>query len=107
MNDTEKTRRYYESFEGAHRTKIEEAVDEPAIEDEVLKLPARVEKDAATTLIEKVEFTNSEIFTELELYQLKMLLEGQNVTAEDINNFISSSNIEVIDINTKFIPNAK
>ena len=92
MNDTEKTRRYYESFEGAHRTKIEEAVDEPAIEDEVLKLPARVEKDAATTLIEKVEFTNSEIFTELELYQLKMLLEGQNVTAEDINNFIDIIN---------------
>lgn len=92
MNDTEKTRRYYESFEGAHRTKIEEAIDDPIIEDEVLKLPARIEKDAATTLIEKVEFTNSEIFTELELYQLKMLLEGQNVTAEDINNFIDIIN---------------
>ena len=27
MNDTEKTRRYYESFEGAHRTEIKKAVD--------------------------------------------------------------------------------
>ena len=92
MNDTEKTRRYYESFEGAHRTEIEKAVEEPVIEDEILKLPARIEKDAMTTKIEKVEFSNSEIFTELELYQFKLLLEGQNVTAEDINNFIDIIN---------------
>ena len=75
MNDTEKTRRYYESFEGAHRTEIEKAVEEPVIEDEILKLPARIEKDAMTTKIEKIEFSNSEIFTELELYQFKLLLE--------------------------------
>ena len=88
MNNTEKTRRYYESFEGAHRTEIEKAIEEPVIVDEVLKLPARIVKDATTTLIKKVEFSSSEIFTELELYQFKLLLEGQNVTAEDINNFI-------------------
>lgn len=96
MNDTETTRRYYESFEGAHRTEIKDIVDEEIIEEDILILPARTEKNAQTTFIEKVVFTDSAIFTEKEIEQFKSLLEGQDVTAEDINNFINI-------INTKYI----
>ncbi len=92
MNDTERTKQYYEQFEGAHRTEIEKYIDEPIIEEEPLKLPARIQKNAVTTHINKVEFTNSEIFSELELYKFKLLLENQDVTAEDINNFVAIIN---------------
>lgn len=92
MTDTEKTRRYYESLEGAHRTKFEDKTDLPVIEEETLRLPARIQKDGVTTRIDKVEFSNSEIFSELELYRLKTLVEGQDVTAEDINNFVDIIN---------------
>jgi hemolysin activation/secretion protein len=92
MNDTEKTKQYYNQFEGAHRIEIEKTINAPQIEDEILRLPARVEKDATTTKIERVEFSNSDIFSELELFRLRSLLEGKDVTAEDINNFIDIIN---------------
>ena len=92
MNDTEKTRQYYKQFEGAHRTNIEQAIEQPLVDDEIIRLPARIEKDAVETKIDKVEFSDSEIFSELELFKFKSLLEGQNVTAEDINNFIDIVN---------------
>lgn len=92
MNDTEKTKRYYEQFEGAHRTEIEKYIDEPIFEEETLKLPARIQKDAVTKHINKVVFTNSEIFSESELYKFRLLLENQDVTAEDINNFVTIIN---------------
>lgn len=92
MNDTEKTRQYYRQLEDAHRIEIEKNIDTPILEDEILKLPARINKDAIEIKIEKVIFSNSEIFSELELYKLKNLIEGQLVTAEDINNFINIIN---------------
>lgn len=92
MNNTEQTKRYYEFLEGAHRSEIENAIDEPIIQEGILQLPARIEKDAITTRISKVEFTRSEIFSELELYQLRTLVENQELTAEDINNFINIIN---------------
>ena len=52
----------------------------------------RIQKNAVTNHINKVEFTNSEIFSELELYRFKLLLENQDVTAEDINNFVAIIN---------------
>lgn len=88
MNDTQTTRRYYEQLEGAHRTQLQEYLYDPILEEEPLKLPARIQNDAIETKIEQVVFTKSEIFSELELYNLKNLVEGKALTAEDINNYI-------------------
>lgn len=94
LNDTEKTRRYYEQFEGAHRTKLQESIEEPIVEEETLRLPARIQSDAIETKIEKVIFSDSEIFSELELYNLKNIAEGQLLTAEDINNYVALINAQ-------------
>lgn len=92
MNDTEKTRQYYTQLEGSHRTEIEKNIEEPLIEEDNIRLPARIQSDAVETKVDKVIFSNSEIFTELELYKFKTLVEGQSVTAEDINNFVALIN---------------
>ena len=92
MNDTEKTRRYYEQFEGAHRSEIENSNDTPVIENETLRLPARINNEAITIHIAQVDFSKSEIFSESELYKFKLLAEDQDLTAEDINNFIQIIN---------------
>ncbi len=93
MTDTNKTRRYYESLEDAHRTEMNDVLEEEVIfDDSRLELPPRVDNDAATTHIEKVEISKSEIFSDLELFQLKSVAEGQDLTAEDINNFIDLIN---------------
>lgn len=94
LNDTEKTRRYYEQFEGAHRTKLQESIEEPIVEEETLRLPARIQSDTIETKIEKVIFSDSEIFSELELYNLKNIAEGQLLTAEDINNYLALINAQ-------------
>lgn len=108
MNDTEKTRRYYEQFEGAHRPDIERTFDTPVIEAEPLRLPARINKDAVTTQIKKVEFTNSEIFSEIELYKFKQLVEDQELTAEDINNFVQIINEQYAKkISSQLVPHLK
>jgi hemolysin activation/secretion protein len=92
MNDTAKTKQYYESFEGAHRTELQGAIDSTIGIEEDLKLPARIEKDGTITKIERVEFTKSEIFSDLEIAKFKALVEGQELTAEDLNNFIKIIN---------------
>jgi len=92
MNDAEHTRRYFRFFEDTHRTKLKPNIDVPLIKKEKLTLPARIQQDAVTTHINKVEFSNSEIFTEEEISEFKSLLENKDATAEDINNFVEIIN---------------
>ena len=88
--DVQKSRRYYDSLEDAHRTKMDkDTSDQEVIENETLRLPARVQKDATAVHIDRLEFSpKSEIFTENELAKIKELAEGQNLTAEDLDNLI-------------------
>ncbi len=93
ITDPVRTKRYYDSFEDAHRTKLKKDKSiAPVIEEETLTLPARIEKDSKTIHIDKVEFTKSEIFSEVEILKFKALAEGQNLTAEDLDNFIKIIN---------------
>ena len=93
ITDPQRTKRYYDSFEGAHRTHIKkDKTAQPVIEEETLQLPARIQKDGKTIHIKKIEFTKSEIFTDKELSKFKALAEGQDFTAEDLNNFIAIIN---------------
>lgn len=89
LSDPQRTKRYYDSLEGAHRTKLKnDTSKQETIEEETLQLPARVETGAKSIHIDRVEFTESKIFTEYELAQFKALAEGKDLTAEDLNNFI-------------------
>lgn len=92
MNDTSKTKQYYESLEGVHRTDIEKKIETYSETDKELRLPERINQDAITTRIEKVEFSDTEIFSDEEIQKLKFLVEGKNLTAEDINNFVNIIN---------------
>ena len=93
MTDTQRAREYYESFEGAHRTELENKPDkEELIEDEELKLPARVQENGLTVHIDKVVFTKSEIFSDEEINKFKALAENKDLTAEDLNNLIDIIN---------------
>ena len=92
MNDTEQTRRYYQILEGSHRTHFRENIEIPKIKEEKLTLPARIEQDAATTHIDKLEISNSKIFSDSEMTEIKQLIENKDVTAEDINNFVKIIN---------------
>ena len=93
MTDTNKTRRYYETLEEAHRSELDNILEDEVIYEETqLELPPRINLNATTTHIDKVEISKSEIFSELEIFQLTSLAEGQDLTAEDINNFIDLIN---------------
>ena len=96
MTDTEKTRRYYESFEGAHRTETQrQDKSKQVIEDDIV-LPARVQQGGISVHINKVEMTDSAIFSDSEISKIKSLLEGKDVTEEDINNFVNIINSQYI-----------
>lgn len=88
--DIQKTKRYYESVEGAHRTKIKEDTSgENVIEQDSVQLPARIQKDGKAVHINEVEFfPKSKIFTDDEIAQFKALAEDQDLTAEDLDNLI-------------------
>lgn len=92
--DIQKTKRYYESVEDAHRTKFEEdSSKQDVIEQDTLRLPARIQKDAKAVHINEVEFSpKSEIFTDSEIAQFKALAENQDFTAEDLDNLIKIIN---------------
>lgn len=94
ITDPQRTKRYYDSVEDTHRTRIPKYhTEQEVIEEETLRLPARVEKDGTAVHIDRVEFTpKSEIFSESELSQIKSLAEGQNLTAEDIDNLVKLIN---------------
>ena len=92
--DIQKTKRYYESVENAHRTKIkEETSEQDVVEQDSIQLPARIQKDGKAVRINKVEFfPKSEIFTDSEIAQFSALAENQDLTAEDIDNLIEIIN---------------
>ena len=96
MTDTEKTRRYYESFEGAHRTEVQKRnKDSEIIEDDIV-LPARVQQGARSVHITRVDLTDSSIFSADEIAKFKSLLEGKDATGEDLDNFIKVINSQYL-----------
>ena len=90
--DIQKTKRYYDAFEDAHRTNKEEYYKEKEYSESELILPARIEKDGISVHINKVEFTKSQIFSESEILKFKSLLVGKDATEEDLNNFVNIIN---------------
>lgn len=90
--DVEKTKKYYELLEDVHRTNEKESYTEETIPEGDLVLPARIEKGGISVRINTVEFTDSEIFSESEILKFKSLLEGKDVTEEDLNNFVNIIN---------------
>ena len=64
MTDTERTRRYYESFEGAHRTEIQQQEKSKQVIEDDIVLPARVQQGGISVRINKVEITDSAIFSD-------------------------------------------
>lgn len=90
--DVQKTKRYYDAFEDAHRTNKEESYKEKEYSESELILPARIEKDGISVHINKVEFTKSQIFSESEILKFKSLLVGKDATEEDLNNFVNIIN---------------
>lgn len=95
--DVQKTKRYYDSLEDAHRTnEDEESYKEKESSEGDLVLPARIEKDGISVHINKVEFAESAIFSESEILKFKSLLEGKDVTEEDLNNFVNIINSQYL-----------
>lgn len=93
MIDTQKAKRYYDSLEDAHRTEFNIFKEKSPIPyDSIIKMPKRLNTDAPTTKVKEVIIDKSEIFDDLEIAKFKSLIEGQDVTAEDLNNFIDVIN---------------
>ena len=91
--DPQRTRRYYESVEGAHRTDMEKPdKEQKVIEEDNFVLPGRVQEGGISVHIDKVEMTESAIFTAEEISKFKALIEGKDVTEEDLNNFVNLIN---------------
>ena len=100
FTDPERTKRYYESFEGAHRTKLKKDTSkQEVIKEETLQLPARIQTDAKTIHIDRVDFTESKIFTAQELDKFRELAEGKDLTSEDLNNLIRIINNQYLQKN--------
>ena len=92
--DIEKSKKYYESIDDVHRTSEEDTYKEKNVSEEDFVLPARIEKDGLSVRINTVEFTKSEIFSDYEILKFKSLLEGKDVTEEDLNNFVDLINTQ-------------
>ena len=92
MTDTNRIRRYYNSLRNTTEAQSDIDIKQDIIEEKTLCLPARIEENQVTTLIEKVELSHSEIFSQAEIDEFKRLAEGQNLTAEDINNLVQIIN---------------
>ncbi len=93
MTDIDKTKRYYESLEDAHRTEFNIFKPEDAvIQDDSIVLPARINTSAQAVKVKQVVFPKSEIFDEMEIAKFTSLIENQDVTAEDLNNYIDIIN---------------
>ncbi len=95
MTDPAKTKRYYDSVNDTRR--IETKKDKKTkdlIEKAPLRLPARIQEGNITTHIDTVEIGESKIFSKEEIAAFKSLVEGQDVTAEDLNNLVELINQE-------------
>lgn len=97
MTDTVKTKRYFDFIKESRKTEVNKSSpNKNVVKKEPLKLPARVQLDNITTHIDKVEISESGIFSNEEIEAFKSLVENQDVTAEDLNNLINLINNEYI-----------
>ena len=95
MTDPAKTKRYYDSVNNTRRIDTKkENKNKDLIDKAPLRLPARVQQGDITTHIDTVEISESKIFSKEEITAFKSLIEGQDVTAEDLNNLIELINRE-------------
>lgn len=96
MTDPARVKRYYDSVNDTRRIQQKEKKKKEIIEKIPLQLPARIHEDEVTTHINTVEMSESRIFSKEEIKAFKSLVEGQDVTAEDLNNLISLINQEYL-----------
>ena len=98
FSDPQRTKRYYDSVEDSRRTRIKKDTSkQKIIEEEIIQLPARIQKEGDEVYIEKIEFApKSEIFSDSEIAQFKALAEGHSLTAEDLDNLIGIINQQYI-----------
>ena len=92
MTDIQTARRYYDSGKGRNTEQPAEDTNIKKNTDAEIKLPPRTKKNARTVHIYNVEMNKSEIFSESEIRKFKSLLQGKDVTSEDINNFVNIIN---------------
>lgn len=98
MTDPTKTKRYYDSVNNTRRIESKkEKKNNEVIEKAPLQLPARIHEDDVTTHIDSVEISESKIFSKEEITAFKSLVEGQDVTAEDLNNLIALINQQYLE----------
>lgn len=98
ITDPTRARRYYNSVNNTSRAdnKIWKKNKKETIERIPLQLPARIHEDQGTTHIESVEISESRVFSKEEINAFKSLVEGRDVTAEDLNNLILLINQEYL-----------
>ena len=96
MTDMERTRRYYDSRKGENINKIEDNQDVKEADTKEIKLPPRTKKNALSVHIYRVEMDKSEIFSKSEIDKFISLLQGKDVTDEDINNFVNLINAQYL-----------
>lgn len=91
VGDINRARQYYDSLENfSRKQKIDETT--PVIIKEELKLPPRKIQNAPKVYIKEIDMSITEIFTIDEINEIKALVEGKYVTAEDLNNLMSLIN---------------
>lgn len=97
MTDMETARRYYDSRKGGQNELTDEEQNiQKDTDDEEIKLPPRTKKNALSVHIYRVEMNQSEIFSKSETDRFISLVQGKDVTSEDINNFIDIINAQYL-----------
>lgn len=97
MTDMERARRYYQMREGEGKAQSDESAETfQADIDGEIKLPPRTEENALSTHIDRVEISESEVFSSAEIEKFKSLVENKDVTEEDVNNLIQLINAQYL-----------
>lgn len=95
VGDINRTRQYYNLMHlfGTKEKPVD--YESPVIEEEI-KLPERTIDDNNTIKINNITFSESKIFTDEEIEKFKNLVKDKDVTAEDINNYVSLINTQYL-----------
>lgn len=97
MTDITRARRYYQARESRDNVQTEEVADTPAeITEDEIKLPPRTNKNAPSVHINRVDISDSEVFSREEIDKFKSLVENKDVTIEDINNLVKLINAQYL-----------
>ena len=97
MTDMERARRYYQARESIGSAQNEKEAEAAKTDDEAeIKLPPRKHKYALSAHIYRVDISQSEVFSASEIEKFKSLMEGKDVTAEDVNNFVQLINAQYL-----------